>query len=115
MEQPPNMRWSRRRVGSCAPRLIADVSQSDPTSIQFLILITWNVAFGRGTANAFDIADQLAADVVLLQEALIDQQWHGPGCSGQVQQRGWGSSVFVRDGSLEPIAIPRYSGWVIGA
>ncbi len=80
-----------------------------------MILLTWSVAFGRGTATALDIADQLAADVVFLQEALIEQHWHGPVCSGQVQRRRRGSSVLVRDGSLEPIAIPRYSGWDVGA
>ena len=80
-----------------------------------MILLTWNVAFGRATAGALEIADLVAADVVFLQEASIGQSWHGPKCSEQVQGRGWGSAVLVRDGSLEPIAIPGYSGWVIGA
>lgn len=78
-------------------------------------MLTWNVERSRATAGALEIADQVAADVIFLQEASIGQSWHGPICSEQVQGRAWGSAVLVRDGSLEPIAIHGYSGWVTGA
>lgn len=80
-----------------------------------MIMLTWNVERSRATAGALEIADQVAADVIFLQEASIGQSWHGPICSEQVQGRAWGSAVLVRDGSLEPIAIHGYSGWVTGA
>jgi endonuclease/exonuclease/phosphatase family metal-dependent hydrolase len=80
-----------------------------------MILLTWNVAFGRGTSKALEIADQLAVDVVFLQEAFTIPRWHGQVCCCRVDQRDWGSAVLVRHGTLEPIAISGYPGWVVGA
>ena len=79
-----------------------------------MILLTWNVEGGRATAGALEISDQVAADVVFLQEGSVGHLWKGPICSAQVPGRSWGSAVLVRDGSLESISIPGYSGWVIG-
>lgn len=32
-----------------------------------------------------------------------------------VEGNGWGSAVFSRSGSVKPVAVPNFSGWVIGA
>lgn len=79
-----------------------------------MIFLTWNVECGRATAGALEIADQVAADAVFLQEGSVDHSWKGPKCSAQVPGRGWGSAVLVRDGGLQSIAILGYSGWVTG-
>jgi endonuclease/exonuclease/phosphatase family metal-dependent hydrolase len=78
-------------------------------------LLIWNVELGRGTAAALRLADQLTADAVFLQEAFTVEHWHGPVCTGQVHGQDWGSAVLVRDGTLEPVNIPGYTGWVVGA
>ena len=80
-----------------------------------MILLTWNVESGRGTETALRVADQLAADVLLLQETALVLNWQGAACCGQVQQRAWGSAVLVRHGSLQPLPVAAYSGWVTGA
>src|SRR5437588_38327 len=78
-------------------------------------ILSWNAHCGRGTAAAIELADRLAADVLMLQEATSaefkDRTVIGavvPGCT-------WGSWITVRVGSLEPIAIEHYLGWVAGA
>src|SRR5215813_13807732 len=30
-------------------------------------------------------------------------------------KNGWGSAVFSRTGSVEPVPVPNFSGWVVGA
>ncbi len=32
-----------------------------------------------------------------------------------VEKNGWGSAVYSRTGSLRPIGVPGFSGWVVGA
>jgi exonuclease III len=31
------------------------------------------------------------------------------------EKNGWGSAVFSRTGSVNPVAVPNFSGWVVGA
>jgi endonuclease/exonuclease/phosphatase family metal-dependent hydrolase len=80
-----------------------------------MVFLNWNVLFGGGTSAALDLAGQLATDVVFLQEAFVTREWHGPVCGGQVPEQNWGSSVLVHGGTLEPIAVVGYTGWVVGA
>ena len=78
-------------------------------------VLSWNTAFGRGTAAAIELADRLAADVLLLQEGQPASMWQGEASGVPVADRAWGSWILVRDGSLEVIPMPGYSGWVSGA
>jgi endonuclease/exonuclease/phosphatase family metal-dependent hydrolase len=32
-----------------------------------------------------------------------------------VEQNGWGSAVFSRGGSVRPVPVPGFAGWVVGA
>lgn len=34
---------------------------------------------------------------------------------GRVETNRWGSAVFSQAGSLKPVAVPNFSGWVVGA
>lgn len=31
------------------------------------------------------------------------------------EKNGWGSAVFSRSGSVRPVPVPTFSGWVVGA
>jgi exonuclease III len=31
------------------------------------------------------------------------------------EKNGWGSAVYSRTGSVKPVAVPKFSGWVVGA
>jgi endonuclease/exonuclease/phosphatase family metal-dependent hydrolase len=50
----------------------------------------------------------------MLQEAEPSGLWTGPLVGARVPGRQWGSWVLARHGTLEPIAIPHYAGWVAG-
>ena len=79
-----------------------------------MILLTWNVARGRGTSAATDLAPQLSADVLLLQESTRDTRWSKQVAGREVPKRKWGSWVVPSHGAIEPIDIPGYEGWVAG-
>lgn len=32
-----------------------------------------------------------------------------------VEKNGWGSAIFSKSGSIKPVGVPGYSGWVVGA
>ncbi len=78
-------------------------------------LLSWNTAYGRGTAAAIELADRVGADVLMLQEGQPGDLWRGKAVGARVVDHAWGSWVLTRSGSLEPIAITGYSGWVSGA
>jgi endonuclease/exonuclease/phosphatase family metal-dependent hydrolase len=31
------------------------------------------------------------------------------------EENGWGSAAYSRSGSVKPVAVPNFSGWVVGA
>jgi hypothetical protein len=78
-------------------------------------VLTWNTALARGTSAAVAYAVDVAADVVLLQEAQPTGLWTGPLIGSPAPGRNWGSWVMVRCGILEEISIANYAGWVAGA
>ena len=81
-----------------------------------LLSLTWNLRAGGATAAATSLATLLHADLVLLQETRSPlwpgrnkKLWHA------VPGRRWGSAILVRTGSLQPLDLDTYPGWVTGA
>jgi exonuclease III len=79
-----------------------------------VIVQTWNVN-GRGIQAAVELGDTLRADVLLLQEAKLDGALGWKVTGRNVHDNGWGSGIFVREGSLTAIDVADYDGWVAGA
>ena len=79
-----------------------------------MIVQTWNVN-GRGTQAAVELGDTLRADVLPLQEAKLDGTPGWKTTRSNVHDNGWGSGIFVREGSLTAIDVADYDGWVAGA
>ena len=72
-------------------------------------LVTWNVLKGKGR----EVWPQLAADLVFLQEA--DAAPQGDSVVWQrVPGERWGSAVISTVGSIRPIVLSGYEGWVVG-
>lgn len=72
-------------------------------------LTTWNLRNGA----AREVGPQLTADLVFLQEA--DTAPQGDGVVWQrVPGERWGSAVISTVGSIRPIVLPGYEGWVVG-
>ncbi len=78
-------------------------------------ILSWNVAFGRGTKAAIELADRVAADIVLLQEASRPPRWGTARLGCEVAGRKWGSWILVRDGKLKAIPVDTFEGWVCAA
>ena len=80
-----------------------------------MIALTWNLEHGRGDSHWRNVAAEVGADVVLLQEAsaptaLGEPEWRA------VPGRSWGSAIVVTNGALTSLAVPpEYVGWVSAA
>jgi endonuclease/exonuclease/phosphatase family metal-dependent hydrolase len=76
-------------------------------------LVTWNLLQGKARDVWPRLQSELAADFVFLQEAS-----EVPQGDGVVWQRvpgfQWGSAVITTAGSIRPIVLPGYEGWVVG-
>lgn len=46
---------------------------------------------------------------LLYPEVVSQSAWE------MVEENGWGSAVFSRTGSVQPISVPGFTGWVVGA
>lgn len=71
-------------------------------------IVTWNLMNGAGGA----ISLSLEADILLLQEATAAPAgsiWE------KVPNSRWGSAVVTTLGTGQPVAVPGYEGWVVGA
>lgn len=79
-----------------------------------MIVQAWNVN-GRGTPAALALGVTLCADVLLLQEADLATAPGWMSIGSDVHGNGWGSGIFVRDGSLTEIVLAGNAGWVAGA
>ncbi len=80
-----------------------------------MIVLTWNVAHGTGTTAALALANTLDADIVLLQEASLKELGQDNVCCRAVPSYDWGSAVLARHGTLVPVPIDGFDGWVVGA
>ncbi len=78
-------------------------------------ILTWNTAQGRGSSAALQLADRVAADVVLLQESFPPKTWAGAVAGAVVPGRKWGSWVLVRSGKLTEVEVNGFTGWVAAA
>jgi endonuclease/exonuclease/phosphatase family metal-dependent hydrolase len=76
-------------------------------------LVTWNLLKGKARDVWPRLQAEMAADFVFLQEA--DSV---PQSDGVVWQRvpglQWGRAVITTAGSIRPIVLPGYEGWVVG-
>jgi exonuclease III len=84
-----------------------------------LRIATWNFLAGGSARRAAHwelILDRIAPDVLLSQECRpappgggwADRLWvRAPG-------RSWGTGLYLRRGSIRPIAVPGFRGWVTG-
>jgi endonuclease/exonuclease/phosphatase family metal-dependent hydrolase len=76
-------------------------------------IVTWNLNQGMAAAIWPRLQASLAADLVLLQES-PRPSWPRP-CDWQpVPHAEWGSAVLATHGTIRPIPIAGYEGWVAG-
>jgi hypothetical protein len=68
--------------------------------------------------------EDFGVDLLLVQESYPHHEHLPPNlfpdagsrCAwGMAGKNGWGSGVFSRTGSVMPVAVPNFSGWVVGA
>lgn len=78
-------------------------------------ILSWNTAHGRGSSAALQLADRVAAEVVLLQESFPPKKWGTAVAGSVVPGRKWGSWVLVRSGKLSEVEIDGFTGWVAAA
>jgi hypothetical protein len=86
---------------------------------------TYNLRKGGAARTHWaTLIEQHAVDLLLLQESyppdihlppLMFPAARERAVWDMVESNGWGSAIFSRDGSLEPIAVPGFPGWVVGA
>ena len=92
----------------------------------YMRVASYNMRFGgsKGTGNPWQqlIAD-FAPDIVFAQESFRPDSYFSPdemalfkGCIwAGVPGVNWGSAILSRRYSLEPVSLPEYEGWVVGA
>ncbi len=88
-------------------------------------LATYNIhKGGRQRVHWTTLLETHGVNLLLVQESYPVDQHLPPlfyaASSGQavwemVEQNGWGSAVMSKDGSVVPISVPEFSGWVVGA
>jgi endonuclease/exonuclease/phosphatase family metal-dependent hydrolase len=88
-------------------------------------IATYNILKGgRHRVHWVKMLEEYGVDLLLVQES-YNQHEHLPRLSypdarrrsvwQAVAQTKWGSAVFSRSGSVKPVTIPNFSGWVAGA
>lgn len=88
-------------------------------------LATYNIRMG-GTQRVHwvKLIQDHSVDLFLVQESYIHDEHLPPllypeavhqSVWEMVDQNGWGSAVFSNSGSVTPVGVPGFSGWVVGA
>jgi hypothetical protein len=77
-------------------------------------ILSWNTAGNLATAAALRLAESRNVDVLLLQEAQPDFSTEAA-IGGVVPGLAWGSWILARSGTLTPVHVHGYSGWLAGA
>ena len=77
-------------------------------------LLSWNLRQGHARAECRALAAALRSDVVFLQESPRPEGPEAQVDWAPVPGRRWGSGIVVADGSVRPVPIAGYEGWVAG-
>ncbi len=88
-------------------------------------LATYNILKGGShRIHWTKMIDDLGVDLLLVQESyphdehlppLLYPNTRNRSAWEMVEQNGWGSAVFTSSGTLKPITVPGFAGWVVGA
>ncbi len=88
-------------------------------------LATYNILKGGSQrVHWIKMIEDHGVDLLLLQESYVPDQHLPPllypdtqsqSVWEMVEQNGWGSVVFSKSGTLKPIPVSGFSGWVVGA
>jgi exonuclease III len=88
-------------------------------------IATYNILKGGSLrVHWVRMVEDHSVDLLLVQESYSHHEHlpplHYPDARSRlawemVEQNGWGSAVFSRSGSVKPIAVAGFSGWVVGA
>ncbi|MBD3375032.1 hypothetical protein GF406_08365 [candidate division KSB1 bacterium] len=76
-------------------------------------IVTWNQKQDSGSSVWPLFFHTLKADIVLLQETL-NPEWSGQVLWEKVPHAFWGSAILTSTGTIRPLKIPGYEGWVVG-
>jgi len=76
-------------------------------------IATWNLRTNSGKALWPKLWSSLDLDLLFLQESAeplteFSHQWE---C---VPGNRWGSAIIMRSGTIQPVPVPDYEGWVVG-
>jgi endonuclease/exonuclease/phosphatase family metal-dependent hydrolase len=96
-----------------------------PRSREPMKIATYNILKG-GTQRVHwvKMIEEYGVDLLLVQESYTPDEHLPPlqypearsrSVWQKVEQNGWGSAVFSRTGAVKPVAVPNFSGWVVGA
>lgn len=88
-------------------------------------IATYNILKG-GTQRIhwIKMIEDYGVDLLLVQESYVHDEHLPPliypnarsqSVWALVEQNGWGSAVYSKTGFVKPVAVPGYSGWVVGA
>lgn len=89
-------------------------------------LVSYNMHFGgnKSRGNPWkQLMQEFSPDIVFAQETFHPDRYFSPDELGQfeklvwagVPNREWGSAIVSRNHHLEPISLPGFDGWVVGA
>lgn len=76
-------------------------------------IATWNLRLNLAASQWLGLWNRLGLDLLFLQESALPNTPHA--CVWEsVPGNPWGSAIVLRSGSIEPVPIPDYEGWVVG-
>jgi hypothetical protein len=80
-------------------------------------IVTFNFLAGgssRRNGHWQAVRGRLAPDVLLAQECRPPSDGGGTGLWARASTRGWGTGVFLAQGSIRPIPVRGFAGWAVG-
>jgi exonuclease III len=87
-------------------------------------LATYNILKGGSLrVHWVRMIEDHSVDLLLVQESYAHHEHLPPlmypnagkqSAWEMAEKNGWGSAVFSRTGSVKPVAVPNFTGWVVG-
>src|SRR5258708_28789228 len=88
-------------------------------------IATYNILKGGSQrVHWVKMIEDNSVDLLLVQESYSHHEHLPPlmypdagkqSAGEMAEQNGWGSGVFSQTGSVKPVAVPNFAGWVVGA